>query len=125
MEPFNNSFPCSYFQDKYENMDVDMEERSNLSAFNLNFLKFSDNLGENTNVNEINEINEMNEINDVKINVNNTNHLINTCNNFNFSPPKKKNSLDISYSMEQTFYENSHINIEEEFQPNEETCNNI
>lgn len=44
--------------------------------------------------------------------------------NFNYSPPKKKNTIDISYSMEQTFYENSHINIEEEFQPNnEETCN--
>lgn len=38
----------------------------------------------------------------------------------NFSP-KKKNSIDISYSMEQTFYENSNINIEDEFH-NEETC---
>jgi hypothetical protein len=68
--------------------------------------KFTENLVENTNLNN-----------------NNNNNLNNTCNNFNFSPSKKKNSLDISYSMEQTFYENSHIiNIEEEFQPNEETC---
>jgi len=43
--------------------------------------------------------------------------------NSNLSP-KKKNSLDISYSIEQTFYENSNINIEDEFQ-NEETCKNI
>ena len=35
---------------------------------------------------------------------------------------KKKNSLDISYSIEQTFYENSNMNIEDEFH-NEETCN--
>lgn len=40
--------------------------------------------------------------------------------NFN-SSIRKKNSLDISYSIEQTFYENSNINIDDEFQ-NEETC---
>jgi len=45
--------------------------------------------------------------------------------NSNFSP-KKKNSLDISSSMEQAFYENSNINIniEDEFH-NEETCINF
>ncbi len=95
MEQLNNSFPCYYFQDKYENLDIEIEEKSNLSAFNLNFLKFYENLGENR---------------------------VNQCNNFNFSPEKKKNTIDISYSMEQTFYENSHINIEEEFQQNEDTC---
>ena len=43
--------------------------------------------------------------------------------NFNLSPSlnKKRSSLDISYSIEQTFYENSNMNIDDEFQ-NEETC---
>jgi len=40
-----------------------------------------------------------------------------------FLSPKKRNSIDISYSIEQTFYENSNINIniDDEFH-NEETC---
>lgn len=106
MNDLNNSFPC-YSSDKiyYNNIEVDPEERSNISAFHLNFLKFYEQTNENINVNIMN------------------NNL--TANNFNFSPSKKKNSLDISCSMEQTFYvENSNINIniEEEFQPNEETC---
>jgi hypothetical protein len=80
-------------------MDIEIEEKANLSAFNLNFLKFS--MVENTN-----------------INTNNFN------NNSTFFPNQKKNSLDISYSIEHTFYENSNINIEEEFQPIEENCKN-
>ena len=37
---------------------------------------------------------------------------------------KKRSSLDISYSIEQAFYENSNMNIEDEFQKfqYEETC---
>jgi hypothetical protein len=48
---------------------------------------------------------------------------INRDQNFNLSPAlnKKKCSLDISYSIGQTFYENSNMNIDDEFQ-NEETC---
>jgi hypothetical protein len=43
-------------------------------------------------------------------------------NNSNYSPDKKKHSLDMSYYTEQNFYENSsNINIEEDFQ-HEETC---
>jgi len=80
-------------------MDIEIEEKANLSAFNLNFLKFS--MVENTNIN-----------------------TINFNNNSTFFPNQKKNSLDISYSIEHTFYENSNINIEEEFQPIEENCKN-
>lgn len=90
---FNNSFPCYFTQEKYfkeSTQDVEMEGKNNLSAFNLDFLKYFENI-ENVN------------------------------NNLNFSPSKKKNSLDMSDSIEQTFCENSHMNIEEEFQ-NEETC---
>jgi hypothetical protein len=118
MEPLNNSFPCFYFGEKYDTMDVDLEEKNNLSAFNLNFLKIYENL-EGVHVNGNIHKDNFTSIGE------NFNNLNNTCKDFNFSPPKKKNSIDISYSMEQTFYENSHMNIEEEFQQNEETCKNI
>jgi hypothetical protein len=109
MENLNYSFPGFSYQDKYENnMEVELEERGNLSAFNLNFLKFSENMADNINGNNNNLYNNCN------------NNTFN--NNFQFSPPKKKNTIDISYSIEQTFCENSHINIEEEFQQNEDTC---
>jgi hypothetical protein len=97
MEPYtlNNSFPCYYSRD--ENMEVDIDEkieRSTLSAFNLNFLKIYESI-------------EPSEATEQQITRNENSQF----NQMNFSPPKKKNSIDISYSMEQTFYE-------EEFQNN-------
>jgi hypothetical protein len=106
MEPsLNNSFPCYYFTEKYENTEIECDDRNNISAFNMNFLKIFENLnnGQGVNSNNFNICGGLNNLN-------------NTCKEFNFSPQKKKNSIDISYSMEQTFYENSNIiNIEEEF----------
>jgi hypothetical protein len=121
MEPLNNSFPCYFSRD--DNMEVDIEERmekSNLSAFNLNFLK----VFESVEPSEVPSVNEVLEVRDAQIqiiamtNEANEGQENSQCQfvhplNMNFSPPKKKNSIDISYSMEQTFYEN-----EEEFQHN-------
>lgn len=96
MEHLHNSFP-NYIHEKFDHgSEIGYEEKFNTSAFNLNFIKYYEQL-ENINVNSVKE-------------------------NSNFSPTKKKNSLDISYSIEQTFCENSNINIEEELN-NEETCN--
>ncbi len=97
MEHLNNSFPFYNQEKDIVPIETDFEERNNMTAFNLNFLKYYEYLE----------------------NLNNG-----TKDNLNFSPNKKKNSLDMSYSIEQTFCENSHINIEEEFH-NEETCKNI
>lgn len=128
MEPLNNSFHCYFSRD--ENMEIDIEdrmERSYLSAFNVNFLK----VFENVEPSEVPSVNEVLEVRDTQIQIIAMANEANEVNensqgpyvhalNMNFSPPKKKNSIDISYSMEQTFYEN-----EEEFQHshtgNEET----
>jgi hypothetical protein len=128
MEPLNNSYPFYYFQEKEDLMDVEFEEKNNLSAFNLNFLKFYEPTFQAINDNNIyadgniemteKEIKKELNINNIQ-NFNNHNH--NTSKDIIFSPPKKKNTIDISYSMEGTFCENSNINIEEEFQQNEET----
>jgi hypothetical protein len=113
MNNLNYSFPCYNIQDKSDSpMDVDLEERGNLSTFNLNFIKIFENL-------ESVENNSNNFNNNF---TNNNNNNYNQYNNFNFSPPKKKNSLDISYSIEQTFCENSNININIE---EEEPCKNM
>ncbi len=98
MDNLNFSFPGFSYQEKFDNMDVDSDDKMNFSALNLNIFRMSDT--DNLNVNSENN------------------------NNFNFSPPKKKNTIDISYSIEQTFCENSNINILEEFQTIEDTCNN-
>lgn len=96
MDNFNNSFP--YFNHERESADNDIDlERSNISAFNFNFLKLFESYS-NTNAN-----------------------------NMFYSPAQKKNNtLDISDSEEQLFCENSQIlNIEEELNEEEETCNQL
>lgn len=114
MENLNFSFPGFLFHEKYEtNMEVDIDEKNNSSALNINLLKIIENFGENVNVLSTNN-NPCNNTFNMQTDYNS--------NNINFSPNKKKMSLDISYSIEQIFYENSNINIEEEFQPHEETC---
>jgi len=94
-------------------MEVDSDEKNNSTVFNINLLKIIENFGENTNL--------------LNTNTNNFNNTYNANNNYNsnninFSPNKKKNTFDISYSIEQIFCENSNINIEEDFQNNEDTC---
>ena len=114
MEKLNYSFPGYFFNDKYETqMEVDIEEKNNSSVLNVNSLKIIENFGDNINV--LNANSNM---------CNNTYHISNNYNtkNLNFSPKTSKNPFEISYSIEQIFCENSHINIEEEFQQNEETC---
>jgi hypothetical protein len=115
MENLNFSFPCFSYNDKYEtNMEVDVDEKNNSTVFNINLLKIIENFGENTS-----------SLNTNTNNCNNTYHIQNNynSNNINFSPNKKKNTFDISYSIEQIFCENSNINIEEEeFQNHEDTC---
>jgi hypothetical protein len=81
MENLNNSFPIYFERDE----DVIMEERNNMSAFNLDFIKYYESI-ENKDLS-----------------------------------PQKKNCIDISSIIEQTFCDNLQIN-EEEFH-NEETCN--
>ena len=86
MENLNNSFPIYFDNEKYyREEDVIMEERNNISAFNLDFVKYY----------------EMIE-------------------NKDLASPQKKNCIDISSIIEQTFCDNLQIN-EEEFN-NEETC---
>jgi hypothetical protein len=107
MENLNNSFPCYFGHEQLlDNFELMQQERisnnnhnvNNISAFNLDFSKFYDS----------------------KINY--------TQNCPNFSPSKKKNSLELSYLTEQNSYETSSNinieNIEEEFgsDANEETC---
>lgn len=114
MENLNFSFPCYSYNDRFEtNMEVDSDEKNNSTVFNINLLKIIENFGENTNL--------------LNTNTNNFNNTYNANNNYNsnninFSPNKKKNTFDISYSIEQIFCENSNINIEEDFQNNEDTC---
>jgi hypothetical protein len=88
MDNLNNSFLGYFEQDKYfRDYDVIMEERNNLSAFNLDFIKPYENLD---NINK-----------DLS--------------------PQKKHSIELSSFIEQTFCDNLHINIEEEYN-NEDTC---
>ena len=45
MDHLNNTFPAYYEQDKYFNDDdVMMEERHNITVFHLDFLKFNENI---------------------------------------------------------------------------------
>jgi hypothetical protein len=116
MDNLNNSFPCYFNAEKFYNqMDVELDEKG---IFTTNFLKFYEN-GMQNKSNQIpfrdNNFHSTNQINS-------TFTYSHQNNNYNFSPPVKKSSLDISYSIEQTFCrENSHMNIDEELQ-NEETC---
>lgn len=98
MNNLNHSFTHYLNNDCHDTqMEVDIEDKITYSTFNMNFVKIFENL-ENID--------------------NNSSSNIQT---YNFSPPKKKNSLELSDFIEQTFCENSNINIEEEFH-NEETC---
>jgi len=90
MENLNNSFPC---YNPYDRIFFNVESETYDDKANSSFFKIS--------------------------NLKFCDKPENKDNNYNLSP-KKKNSIDISYSIEQTFYENSNINIEDEFH-NEET----
>lgn len=90
----DNSFPCTSFQDKSDLITF-LDEKNLNNSLNLNFMKiFNDTEsieqpGQETNL------------------------------NLSQSQSKKKIFEDMSYSIDQPFYENSHINIEEEFRSEE------
>lgn len=104
----NNSFPFVSFQEKIDLGISLTEDRNNAinSSFTMNFMKI---FNDSESIDPSDQIEQNDQVN--PINFEQTNQI-----NYELSNSKKKiNYEDISYSMEQPYFESSHLNIEEEF----------